>query len=145
MYSSTARSIFCRLTITHRSQIRCNVVLTQRLVKSLADCGQVVKGFSRSFSSTPSSISSYIQDFKGYTLFAFPRNSRHTMANGHRGIEKLQHVVCFGVECLGDVLIRLTITAGRGDRVGGDPAGLNSSLPARQGSLCVRCVGASLA
>ena len=63
------------------------------------------------------------------------------MANGHRGIEKLQHVVCFGVECLGDVLIRLTITAGRGDRVGGDPAGLNSSLPARQGSLCVSVRG----
>ena len=63
------------------------------------------------------------------------------MANGHRGIEKLQHVVCFGVECLGDVLIRLTITAGRGDRVGGDPAGLNSSLSARQGSLCVRVRG----
>ena len=63
------------------------------------------------------------------------------MANGHRGIEKLQHVVCLGVECLGDVLIRLTITAGRGDRVGGDPAGLNSSLPARQGSLCVSVRG----
>ena len=63
------------------------------------------------------------------------------MANGHRGIEKLQHVVCLSVECLGDVLIRLTITAGRGDRVGGDPAGLNSSLPARQGSLCVSVRG----
>ena len=63
------------------------------------------------------------------------------MANGHRGIEKLQHVVCLGVECLGDVLIRLTITAGRGDRVGGDPAGLNSPLPARQGSLCVSVRG----
>ena len=59
------------------------------------------------------------------------------MANGHRGIEKLQHVVCFGVECLGDVLIRLTITAGRGDRVGGDPAGLNSSLSLRGKVLSV--------
>ena len=63
------------------------------------------------------------------------------MANGHRTIENLQHVMCLGVECLGDVLIRLTITAGRGDRVGGDPAGLNSSLPARQGSLCVSVRG----